>query len=403
MKDLRKIGILRKMKSSMICEGGGFRGAFLAGNLKAHAEFCVEYGIMPAHIYGVSVAIAMLASYSEAKRPEDLLRIVERMWLRWREIQAGGPEIIFDGSVWNLLNGPAMSKTHDRLYWLLKDFDPKKSIASPICFEIAAFNERIQKQVIFSNHDQLFQIDPELLRRAAISSMCHTPHFDSLAVGNDRHYDGGYVDATRAIDFGCDTIFFFAPYPTTYIKPQPPHDLIGRHIPVLEKLRASCSAILRDRAACGLERVDERRRVAQMFEKYRQNKNAQIDELKRRLAAALEKLKEDDRGGFLSGLRGVFAKIKKLGGSEDVSVDKVLSLEEELRGIFSEENIGLLWNGREVRTYGDPPIPTLTLNEFRKPEYDKKHNLLYEGDINIALERGYRGAKKNLQNFVDSL
>lgn len=371
-------------KIGIVAEGGGLRG----GSQPGHLQALFEAGIYPIYLFGVSVGALNLAPLSQAHEPSDFLQILKKGILPvWEKIDKVGPEYVFPYSIGKSLarlwSGRSLLP-HKTLYRLLEDFEPQKSISSPVEFEFAVLRESDKSYQVFSNHDKIFRANPDLLIDAIVSSACPVPIFDAVEIGGEYFDDGGFAAASRAAERGCDTIFILYPWPERYLKPTPPKGFIARHVKVLERLRATHAAFLRILAA-------EERKIIELYNEIA-DREEKIADLCKKVASLEEK--ERELLEEISHLR--------VGRKEDSILEKVLNTARSFKGKISsfvkaltKESVKECGDMRKkirkktrmIVLFSDPP-ETLSLDDMRP------------GDIRIVRERAYEATRRELEKWL---
>ncbi len=232
--------------------GGGFRGT----TIPPLVEAILERGIKIDYLGGVSVSALVLAKLSEAGKQEDLRPLLNHVYEIWRSIEIVGPQAVFPPPhKWHIWNKQSFADS-DPLFRLLQNFDPKKSVASPIRFDVFVKDDETKQHLTLSNRDQVFVQNPEFLRSAVVASASIRPFFPPVEVAGRFYYDGGFITLRGAIDHGCDTIFVLFPYTKEYSKPAASRDWFEKHFPSVSDSVANHSVDVRLLDVRALEDAD---------------------------------------------------------------------------------------------------------------------------------------------------
>lgn len=367
MKDPQILG-----KVGIVAVGGGFRGACLPGFFPP----LIEHRVPIRYLAGVSIGSLVLSAFSGLSRPDafdEMEAGLKRVVARFDYIDTVGPKAVFDFKQWKIWNSEALIPDDNALFWLLKDFDPVKSLNSPVRFDVSVFNEQTQTQEVISNHDPRFRgtrplFTPEDWRKFIVASARIGPFLKSIKIGGDRYYDGGYASLSGALKYGCDTVFVLYPYPETYFRPQTSNSwierMIAEHFPVVIKLRDQCAAILRDRERAEIERIELRNELVEEITK----KDARIKQLQSKLVSLEKELSMEGRP-LLEKLWGKLRLIPKM-------------LAETQEDIHRSEYRPC----RVIKIWGEPP-PTLAVTGFSPGDFR---------EARLRFERASRRAFDNL-------
>ncbi len=364
-------------KTGIVCPGGGFRGACLPTGFKA----VVDREIPISYLGGTSVASFMLARLSETSRIDafdEMRQKIVHMIEIWDRIEKEGPQTVFDFSYRNIRvwNSEAILPDEKALFWLAEYFDPVKSINSPIRYDTFVFNETTQMHEVISNHDQRFRgpspiFSPDDLRKFQVASARLGPIFKALVIGGQSYYDGGFSLLSEAQKYGCETIFFFCPYPKKYFKPKADgyaERFIEEHLPVMTKTRERYAALLRNREHCELEMLEAHNASAK--EILRRDKKIQ------KLESEVENLKEQ------------FSKDEKILHFVGKAWEKFLDLPKVLGEIAAQKKSRIGRPIRLIKIWSEPP-QTLTVTNFHK------------GDFKIARDRFEEMTKRKIDRYLD--
>lgn len=189
---------------------GGFRGASIVGFL----EGLTECGVVIEYAYGVSVSALVLAGFAEAHSPDEYPKAIKRIIHRFKEIEERGSEEVFNFNPLNLaghLLGDSLMG-NSSLYELLFGLDIQSCLTSPMRFDFGVQSEQRGENIIFSNRSSIFELNPELFRRAVVASASLTPFFAPVEIGGDSCTDGISISLDGATKY-CDTVFVLFPYP----------------------------------------------------------------------------------------------------------------------------------------------------------------------------------------------
>lgn len=178
-------------------DGGGCTGVINVGHKKAARAAGIKTPICE---QGISVG-ALNGSTEDVDELIDL----------WRWVERHGPGVIFPW--WE----PPLrflfrknSLYSDRGLKRLLDFiDFNKLVRSPRRFDVVAFNENTQKQVIFSTSDSEVQSCPEMMRPRIKSSASLEGVLPPVEINGEWYSDGSAFMLKPMIQAGCRTIFIF--------------------------------------------------------------------------------------------------------------------------------------------------------------------------------------------------
>lgn len=242
----------------IVGSGGGFRGVAIVGFLEVLLKKLTEGNIPVVYLAGVSVSALNLCRLSEAKKQGDLLFLLDDLIAIWNYVEKNGPKSVFNIKWRKVLNNSSLLPS-EPLFRLLRDFDPSKSILSPITFDCFVFDDENQEHKTLSNRDPLFINNPGLFKKAVAASASLSPYFPTIQIDNRSYSDGGYIDLSRAMTLGCNTIFVLFPYPKVYIAPNLAIiAFIEKHFPWMLTLIRAVAALLRERDSDSLRSVYER-------------------------------------------------------------------------------------------------------------------------------------------------
>ena len=233
-------------KTGLILAGGGLRGIFHVWV----AEILSRSGITFDYIAGASIGALVGEKLAEAQNPEELPFCLEEIkFIFFERIDKIGAKYVFPFSAWPCLKhfykyGSFLP--NDTLLRLVANVKPEKLLNSPTQFDFTVFNNDTKRHEIFSNRDPLFRTHPELIAPADASSAAIMPIFLPIKIGNYHYSDGGSITGliSRAIAFGCKTIFVAFPYPKVYFEPQLKSNFFGK-FPGLNRFFANYAANLR--------------------------------------------------------------------------------------------------------------------------------------------------------------
>lgn len=214
--------------------GGGFKG--LAAVL-GYLEPFVEKGFWIEHFTGVSVSTLIGAKLSEAKNQSELRQKYREIRLISDAVEARGPESVFKYSKAAVLKHIFSESflSNDVLRALLKNFDPQKSVDSPMLFNFFVYDNVAQGYKMLSNHDAQFKKNPQLLKEAVIASASLPPAFPPVKVGDDVYSDGDCLHLSHVPECGCNTIFILFSRSRIYRQPVK-QDFVAKHLPWLENM-----------------------------------------------------------------------------------------------------------------------------------------------------------------------
>lgn len=190
---MRRLG-----KIGFVGVGGGCKGAVSVGMMKALAEA----NIFPDYAYGVSVNVLNLSALIASG--------IDSLIQSWMEIEKKGYNALFNRNeiptrLWK--NGIF---SHKNVGKLATAVNAPKLIASPVRLEFPLHNESQKaKRIIYSNHDEQFKENPELIKRYILAATCMPGFIEPVNTNNEWFSDGLYFTLEPAIAFGCETIFVF--------------------------------------------------------------------------------------------------------------------------------------------------------------------------------------------------
>lgn len=191
---MRKLG-----KVGIVGAGGGCKGAISVGILKA----IYEAGIVPVYLHGVSVNALNFAELVASGGTDSLVR-------SWLMLEKKGYNYLFNRNdiYYRLLAKANSFLKNDGTLRLVNSVNTAALIASPIHLEFPVHNELpYLKQEIYSNHDQQFKNNPELIKQYILAATCMQGFLQPIKTGEEWFSDGLYFTLEPAIAFGCDTIF----------------------------------------------------------------------------------------------------------------------------------------------------------------------------------------------------
>lgn len=190
------------MKTAIVCEGGGMRGAFTAGVL----EYFMEQELWADELIGVSAGASGSISY--VSRQKDRCRATMMDYLDV-EPYVSLKSLVKTGFLFN------MDFLFDRLPNQLNQFDYDTFYQNPCQFYAGATDVETGKIHFFSKEDLTPKC--EMLRAS-----CALPMISRLVKVKDRYYlDGGIADSIpyqKAIEDGCERIIVILTRPRDYQK-----------------------------------------------------------------------------------------------------------------------------------------------------------------------------------------
>lgn len=220
--------------------GGGFKG--LAAVL-GYLEPLIEKGFWIDHFTGVSVSALIGAKLSEARNQSELRQKYRDVRAIADAVEARGPESVFKYSkatvVKHIFSESFLSS--DALRILMKNFDPQKSVDSPMLFNFFVYDHDAQEYKMLSNHDEQFKKNPQLLKEAVIASASLPPAFPSLRVGDCLYSDGDCLHLSHIPECGCNTIFILFSRPRIYLQPAA-QDFVAKYMPWLGNMYSHYTA-----------------------------------------------------------------------------------------------------------------------------------------------------------------
>lgn len=181
--------------TAFVMGGGGHRGAYEVGMLKA----LVEYGVEPDLVVGTSIG-AINGALFAASPNEHGVAALERSWtnLEFRDL--------FPGSLWNRARAAVQQRTYlhtnDQLRsWLSDRLEPTDIEDLPLSFQCVAARIEDASEHWFTSGPLV----DALLASSAVPGL-----FPPVVVNGMHYVDGGVVNSiplSRAIEFGATTIF----------------------------------------------------------------------------------------------------------------------------------------------------------------------------------------------------
>src|SRR3989344_1844379 len=203
-------------KVGIFATGGGFRVAVQFGFIKE----LIRRGVRIDHLVGVSAPVLPFAKLSEAQCQAELARKAEEVEQLLLALERAGPQAVFRFSKFDfgkkLLFAGKSLMDKSGLESLLRNYNPRKTITSPIDFDICVFDHEDRTQKIFSNRNLLFQEYHEKWRQLCIASASLLPFFEASVVDGRRYSDGGYINLKQVGRCGCDTVFVIFSRPKHY-------------------------------------------------------------------------------------------------------------------------------------------------------------------------------------------
>ncbi len=200
-KRTRKEDSVNLGKIGMIFDGGGNTCAYGTG----FALAVENKGLRADYVLGVSGGALNGASYVERNGRTD------KMILGWKDIETKGQSFLFDfgiSSVIMRLRRTAIL-SNVGLRYLCQNLDMQAIIKSDIQFDVVVFDEKANRQKIFSNCQKEVQENPEILRKAIRASASIPGIFKSVNINGRDYCDGASFLIKPAIRAGCETIFLF--------------------------------------------------------------------------------------------------------------------------------------------------------------------------------------------------
>ena len=196
-------GIMRPERPGYLLDGGGFLGARSVGCLCGLEDF----GIPPAVYMGGTSAGALNAAEMTANDGKNALLLKNK----WLKVESNGPEAIFPKSKYRMFQHRHASHLfpNDGIKALIESLDCRSIVRSPVHLDIMTTRERTRSRWIFTNRDELFLNDPELLKQAVLASTAIPGFLPAVKIGDEFYSDGLRIYIQRALQFDCDVLFIF--------------------------------------------------------------------------------------------------------------------------------------------------------------------------------------------------
>lgn len=183
-------------KRGLVLAGGGFKGAYQVGMLKAFANKGIHFDV----VCGVSVG-----ALNGALVVQGQIDKLEELWL---EIEKIGPEAIFQyWPKYKWLYKPSLCSSELLRELLNKYVDPERIRSSSTKFYFTATE-------LQSGQLRHFDNTCEALHDALLASAAIPPFFEPISIGGKLYSDGGLVSnipLEKAIQEGCDQIIVMYP------------------------------------------------------------------------------------------------------------------------------------------------------------------------------------------------
>lgn len=192
-------------KVAWILDGGGIKQIVQVGEMKA----MVERGIKPDYMQVISVGTINGSKAIEGNFTKEAIKEIDDSWMF---ICRQGPSYICHkidliGAIWPKTHPGYLYKDRG-LRELLRRLDMRKIVDSSVEMQIATTNlSREDEYTLFSNHDERFRENPEILRDVLCAAMSIPGVFPRVKIFGDSHCDGLTHSISSAIQAGCDTIF----------------------------------------------------------------------------------------------------------------------------------------------------------------------------------------------------
>lgn len=207
----------KRGRIGVVAAAGGFRGISTVGFLEEMFSQGLNDDLN--YYYGVSVSSLIGAALAEAKDASELPKALAGVRARFENIERKGPGQVFNFGVGTFFHSLSPKSEGllptENIKALFRGINPKKCVSSPLLFEFGAQSERLGGKKIFSNRDQRFRDNPELLTKALLGAVALQPLFPPVEIFGDKISDGLSIYMHGAVK-RCDTIFALFPYPRKY-------------------------------------------------------------------------------------------------------------------------------------------------------------------------------------------
>lgn len=177
-------------------DGGGLRGAYQVGELKAAKEIGLP---SPKVIQGLSVGALNAVGF--------ILGVLEELWIE--VIEKRGPKFIFRKSnLRDRFNRHLYS--HAGLLELLRMLDMREVVESEIELQVPVFNRLTRRREIFTTRDPRIKKNPAMLESVILAGCSLNGVFPKVFINGIPYSDGELFFIKSLIDSGCEDIYVFS-------------------------------------------------------------------------------------------------------------------------------------------------------------------------------------------------